>query len=113
MGEGATALFAMKVGFSTPLTALDRPCMAFVSQDPLYPEPYDKAAALMEILIRNHPFVDGNKRTAYVAGITLLRYLTGERVDVPSEEALAVCQAVERKDWGTGELSAWFRDIVY
>ncbi len=95
------------------LYALDRPWFAFYGQEPLYPEPYDKAAALMETLIRSHPFVDGNKRTAYVAGVALLRFLTGERVEVPPEEALVVCQSVESKDWDTKELSAWFRDNAY
>lgn len=33
----------------------------------LYPEPVDKAASTFESLIQNHPFVDGNKRIAYVA----------------------------------------------
>jgi death on curing protein len=95
------------------LYALDKPWFSFAGAEPLYPEPHDKAAALMETLIRTHPFVDGNKRTAYVAGITLLRYLTGERVEASPEEALSVCQSVERKDWGTEELSAWLRDNAY
>jgi death-on-curing protein len=95
------------------LYALDKPWFAFTGVGPLYPEPYDKAAALMETLIRTHPFEDGNKRTAYDAGITLLRYLTGEIVEVSPEEALAVCQSVERKDWGTEELSAWLQDNAY
>lgn len=80
------------------LYALDKPWFSFAGAEPLCPEPHDKAAALMETLIRTHPFVDGNKRTAYVAGITLLRYLTGERVEASPEEALSVCQSVERKD---------------
>jgi len=39
-------------------------------QNELYPSPIDKAAALIESLISNHPFIDGNKRIGYV----LLRY---------------------------------------
>jgi len=31
-----------------------------------YPTPAHKAAALLESLVHNHPFVDGNKRTGYV-----------------------------------------------
>ena len=31
-----------------------------------YPSVCDKAGALIESLIKNHPFVDGNKRTGYV-----------------------------------------------
>ncbi len=38
----------------------------------LYPDIFHKVAALMESLIKNHPFVDGNKRTAITsAGILL------------------------------------------
>lgn len=34
-----------------------------------YPDIHHKAAALLHSLIRNHPFVDGNKRTAMLAAI--------------------------------------------
>ena len=39
----------------------------------LYPEPVDKAAAILESIISNHPFLDGNKRTAYVVARLVLR----------------------------------------
>jgi death-on-curing protein len=45
--------------------ALARPYMTFDQQD-LYPTPEDKAAAVFESLIINHPFIDGNKRIAYL-----------------------------------------------
>lgn len=48
--------------------AIARPLATFDGQD-LYPEAIDKAAAVFESIIINHPFLDGNKRTAY----TLLR----------------------------------------
>jgi death-on-curing protein len=50
--------------------AIARPYATFDGID-LYPEPIDKAAAIFESLIINHPFIDGNKRTAY----TLLRLM--------------------------------------
>ena len=46
--------------------AVARPRATFAGTD-LYPTLWDKAAALMESLIRNHPFLDGNKRVALVA----------------------------------------------
>lgn len=52
--------------------AASRPLATFGGED-LYPDPFAKAAALMESLIRNHPFVDGNKRTAITAAGILLR----------------------------------------
>ena len=46
-------------------SSLNRPFQTFDGQE-LYPNPIDKAAAIFESIITNHPFVDGNKRTAYV-----------------------------------------------
>lgn len=45
------------------LSAVARPQATFDGLD-LYPDLFLKAAALLESLIGNHPFVDGNKRTA-------------------------------------------------
>jgi death on curing protein len=46
-------------------SAIGRPFQTFDGKD-LYPNPVDKAAAIFESIVSNHPFVDGNKRTAYV-----------------------------------------------
>ncbi|NNU34587.1 type II toxin-antitoxin system death-on-curing family toxin [Mucilaginibacter sp. S1162] len=52
------------------LAAIARPFQTFDQQE-LYPTPVEKAAAIFESLIINHPFIDGNKRTAYLT----LRYI--------------------------------------
>jgi death-on-curing protein len=52
-------------------SAIARPFQSFDGED-LYPSVFEKAAALGESLIINHPFVDGNKRTGAVAMIALL-----------------------------------------
>lgn len=39
----------------------------------LYPAIADKAAAIIRAIIADHPFVDGNERTAMLAGLTLLQ----------------------------------------
>lgn len=46
-------------------SALVRPFQTFDEKE-LYPNPLDKAASLIESILINHPFVDGNKRTGYV-----------------------------------------------
>lgn len=38
----------------------------------LYPKIEDKSAAIIRSIIADHPFVDGNKRTAMITGLTLL-----------------------------------------
>jgi death on curing protein len=45
--------------------AIQRPYSTFDGKD-LYPTAYDKAAALVESLVKNHAFIDGNKRIGYV-----------------------------------------------
>ena len=45
-------------------SAIARPFASF-DQKELYPSIFSKAAALIESLISNHPFIDGNKRVGY------------------------------------------------
>ena len=46
-------------------SAISRPFQTFNAND-LYPTEIQKAAALIESIIINHPFIDGNKRIGYV-----------------------------------------------
>ena len=46
-------------------SALARPYQTFEERD-LYPTPEEKAAAVLESIICNHPFLDGNKRLGFV-----------------------------------------------
>lgn len=52
-------------------SAIERPKATFAGKD-LYPGLWLKAAAIIQSLIRSHPFNDGNKRTGY---FTTLRFL--------------------------------------
>ena len=51
-------------------SALSRPFATFNNKH-LYSTPVEKASAILESIVINHPFVDGNKRTAY----TLMRLI--------------------------------------
>lgn len=46
-------------------SALNRPFLGSGNIE-FYPALKEKAAALIESIVKNHPFIDGNKRTAYV-----------------------------------------------
>ena len=62
--------------------ALARPLATFDQQE-LYANKLEKAAALAESLVKNHPFQEGNMRTAYV----LLRLmLLEEGLDIKATE---------------------------
>ena len=60
-------------------SAAERPKASFAGQD-LYLSVFDKAAALLHSLIFNHPFFDGNKRTAFTATARFL-YLNGHIIN--------------------------------
>ncbi|WP_367388573.1 type II toxin-antitoxin system death-on-curing family toxin [Lewinella sp. LCG006] len=63
-------------------SAIARPYQTFDGQD-LYPTSVEKAAAIIESILINHPFMDGNKRTGYV----LMRILLlDDRKDINAEE---------------------------
>lgn len=53
-------------------SAIARPQATFEGRD-LYGDIFAKAAALMHSLVQNHPFLDGNKRTAIGAVVIFLR----------------------------------------
>ena len=46
-------------------SAIERPFSGF-GKDEFYPSPEEKAGAILESVVKNHPFIDGNKRTGYV-----------------------------------------------
>ena len=51
--------------------AVHRPRASVLGQD-AYPDLFEKAAALLHSLARNHPLVDGNKRLAWLATYVFL-----------------------------------------
>jgi len=53
-------------------SAVSRMNATFDGND-LYEDIFDKAAALFESLCKNHPFLDGNKRTAFVSAVTFFK----------------------------------------
>ena len=63
-------------------SALARPFQTFDNKD-LYSDTIQKAASLIESILINHPFIDGNKRTGYV----LLRmFLIQNGVDISATQ---------------------------
>lgn len=74
-----------------------------------YPDLIAEAAALWESLSQNHPFVDGNKRTAFAAAYTFLAIngvtLTAEAA---ATEAFLI-DLYERQAFAFDKLEAWLR----
>lgn len=88
-------------------SAVGRPQTSFGGQD-LYPDLYHKAAALLDSLVRNHPFVDGNKRVGIVAaGLFLLRH--GVRLTASNVELEQFTLQVARSEVPLEQMVAWLK----
>jgi len=75
----------------------------------LYPDLFSKAAILFYLLVMNHAFVDGNKRTAALALIEFLER-NGYTLDATNDElyqfTIEVASSVSTKE----EVEMWIRD---
>ena len=72
----------------------------------------DQAAALMESLANNHPFIDGNKRAAFFVTDTFLR-LNGHFIDCDDDEAYAfIVGNLEAGSFRFAGLKTWLQDKV-
>jgi death-on-curing protein len=94
--------------FDMLMSAIGRPMASFDNQD-LYPNLFSKVAALMESLIRNHPFVDGNKRTgATAAGLFLRR--NGYRLTASNSDLVGITMRIAQSQTDLEELANWLRE---
>ena len=72
-----------------------------------YNDILEEAAALMESLAMNHPFVDGNKRTAFFTTNTFLRR-NGRFIDCDNDEAYQFFMGLfETHSFRFAQLHAW------
>lgn len=72
------------------------------------PDLCDLAAAYAFGIARNHPFIDGNKRTALVASFTFL-YVNGLAVTSTQDENVRTFLKLASGDLPEDELAVWFR----
>jgi death on curing protein len=87
-------------------SALDRPKNKWAYERAELPE---LAAAYAYGIARNHPFVDGNKRTSLLALYTFLG-VNGVDFDVPEAEAAAVILSLAAGEVSEESLTRWIRD---
>jgi death on curing protein len=71
------------------------------------PDIFTKTAALMDSLVRNHPFLDGNKRTAITSAALFLR-INGYRLVVENDEMVLFTMACAQSQRSLDEIADWF-----
>ena len=91
-------------------SALARPLQLYAYGDPL-PDLADLAATLAYGLARNHPFVDGNKRTAYVVCRTFL-VLNDVDLTASAEEKYLTIIALAEDKLTVEEFAGWLRSRI-
>ena len=69
---------------------------------------FDLAAAYAFGIARNHPFIDGNKRTALVSAFAFL-HLNGWEVEAPEADAVVVFYSLAEGKLAERALAAWMQ----
>ncbi len=70
------------------------------------------AASYASDLAKNHPFLDGNKRTALVVAVAFLN-LNVFDFEAPGEETYTMFLQLTEGSISEDELAAWFRERLY
>lgn len=85
-------------------------CQQSAFGEDLYPTLFHKAAVITRGIICDHPFIDGNKRTAMIAALVFLN-MNGCDTKILSDKELedfAVRAATDHLD--IAEIAAWFKN---
>ena len=102
--------------------AIARPFVTFGGED-LYPDDFEKAAALFHSLIKSHPFMDGTKRTAFAATLYFLEMYGYDRPQtLPEDEIIRFCLEIAEENIRRAydetiqaktiaEIADWFRRL--
>jgi death-on-curing protein len=79
------------------------------NEEDLYPGHFSRAAALLDSLIRNHPFVDGNKRIGMAAAALYLRRNSG-LLETSDAELVRFTMGVAQSQFNLEEIAAWLKE---
>lgn len=88
-------------------SAISMPSATF-GADFLHPAIHEMAAAYIFHIVKNHPFIDGNKRTGAVAGLVFL-ILNGYHFDAPENDFAEMVLAVAKGEISKSDVALFIR----
>lgn len=88
-------------------SAVSRPRATFGGKE-LYHSIFHRAAALMESIIKNHPFIDGNKRTA-ISSSGIFLEINGYSLKTTQKEFERFTLDVAIGEASVHDAAAWFK----
>ena len=91
-------------------SALAQPRMTFGGED-LYPTIAEKAAVLGYALVRNHPFVDGNKRMGHAA-MEVFLFLNGHEINASVDEQEQIVMQLAAGNMNRSAFTEWLQAHV-
>lgn len=93
--------------FGLLYSAIYRPQASFSGED-FYQNVFEKVAVLIHSLLLNHPFVDGNKRTAYISAARCL-YINGYILEASAAQIISVVKNVGNKKLSIEKIADWLK----
>ncbi len=88
-------------------SAVHRPQSAFAGQE-LYKGIFLKSAVLLESIVKNHAFIDGNKRIGFVATSRFL-FINGYEMMATNKDVVNFVLKVAESKVELLTMSAWFK----
>lgn len=89
-------------------SAVERSKATYAGQD-MYPTIFDKAAALLQSITLNHPFTDGNKRTAWTTTHKFL-WDNGYHLKAKRKNAVDFMVWIDNSKPSIGKISSWLKE---
>jgi len=86
-------------------SAINRPFATFDNKE-LYPTAVDKASAIIESVIKNHPFADGNKRMGYIL-MRLMLIKNSKDIKATQAEKYKFVMGISRGELKMPEIKDW------
>ncbi len=87
-------------------SAINRPKQLFNYEKP---DIFEMAAAYISGIVKNHPFIDGNKRTGFLAAYTFLG-INGWQLEASEIDATLQVLALADSRLSDDELTIWLRN---
>jgi death-on-curing protein len=92
-------------------SAVARPATTLFGDD-AYPDLFSKAAALLQSIVGNHAFVDGNKRVGWVATAVFLQINGVEVTHVGNDDVVDLVMEVAAGDPPLGRIASELRRLT-
>lgn len=88
-------------------SAIERPKAQFGGKY-LYSSVWSMVAAMLQSLVKNHPFEDGNKRTAFFSTMRFLRK-NGYSLEAKTKDVIQFMLLVDVGNLGLEQISSWLK----